>query len=562
MQVAVCLASHLVVSATLQAQQSTATVIGTVKDASGGVVPDATVTLTNLGTGAQSTVATGASGEYTIADLAVGNYSLSISKPGFKSTTFDSFQLQVGQSARMDATLEVGASTQKVTVAVTVPLINTLTSDVGQVVSREELENIPLNGRAFWQLTQLTPGALYTPGGSSPYTGSSAIRSTSVTVSVNSGNTDMTGYELDGANITEVQLGSTLVQPDVDAIQEFKVEGGNTNAQFGHTPTVVTSVIKSGTNQFHGDAFEFLRNDILDARNTFYQPSPGDPYKKDILKRNQFGGTFGGPIKRDKAFFFADLEATRVRQAVVSSSIVPSETERQGDFSQELPTPLLNPYNGYQPFPGNVITPSSLIVSQAQFFNNYLPAPNLVQGTTSWFVAGTPLLLNEYKGDAKVDENITARDHFMARYSVNNYEKSQSDQYPTLGLLQDNSRGQDFTLAYKIAQRATVEVLNTIYETDFLGFSYGFRPERSPHHALDALYTGLLTGKVNWVLDLDLKGFFDGLSHGWLVKFVEHRIADRRGARLIQKWLNAGVLEDGKHLRVEEGTPQGGSATA
>jgi len=113
----------------------------------------------------------------------------------------------------------------------------------------------------------------------------------------------------------------------------------------------------------------------------------------------------------------------------------------------------------------------------------------------------------------------------------------------------------------KIAQRATVEVLNAIYETDFLSFSYGFRPGRSPHHALDALYTGLLTKRVNWVLDLDLKGFFDGISHEWLVKFVEHRIADRRVVRLIQKWLKAGVLEDGKLLRVEEGTPQGGSAS-
>ena len=113
----------------------------------------------------------------------------------------------------------------------------------------------------------------------------------------------------------------------------------------------------------------------------------------------------------------------------------------------------------------------------------------------------------------------------------------------------------------KIIQRAAVEVLNAIYETDFLGFSYGFRPGRSQHQALDALYTGLLTRKVNWVLDLDIKGFFDGLSHEWLVKFIEHRIADRRVVRLIQKWLNAGVLEDGKRIRVEEGTPQGGSAS-
>jgi RNA-directed DNA polymerase len=113
----------------------------------------------------------------------------------------------------------------------------------------------------------------------------------------------------------------------------------------------------------------------------------------------------------------------------------------------------------------------------------------------------------------------------------------------------------------KIVQRATVEVLNAIYETDFLGFSYGFRPGRSQHKALDALYTGLLTRKVNWVLDIDIRGFFDAIEHEWLVKFVEHRIADRRVVRLIQKWLNAGVLEEGKRMKVEEGTPQGGSAS-
>ena len=113
----------------------------------------------------------------------------------------------------------------------------------------------------------------------------------------------------------------------------------------------------------------------------------------------------------------------------------------------------------------------------------------------------------------------------------------------------------------KIVQRATVEVLNAIYETDFLGFSYGFRPGRSQHNALDAVYTGLLTKHVNWVLDVDIKGFFDAISHEWLVKFIEHRIADRRVVRLIRKWLNAGVLEDGKRIRMEEGTPQGGSAS-
>jgi group II intron reverse transcriptase/maturase len=113
----------------------------------------------------------------------------------------------------------------------------------------------------------------------------------------------------------------------------------------------------------------------------------------------------------------------------------------------------------------------------------------------------------------------------------------------------------------KVVQRATVDVMNAIYETDFLGFSYGFRPGRSPHHALDALYGGLLMKKVNWVLDVDIRAFFDTIDHGWLIRFLEHRIADRRIVRLIQKWLNAGVLEEGQRTRVEEGTPQGGSAS-
>ena len=113
----------------------------------------------------------------------------------------------------------------------------------------------------------------------------------------------------------------------------------------------------------------------------------------------------------------------------------------------------------------------------------------------------------------------------------------------------------------KIVQRATVDVLNAIYETDFLGISYGFRPERSQHHALDALYVGVLTKRVNWVLDVDIRAFFDTIDHGWLIRFLEHRVADRRIVRLIQKWLNAGVLEEGKRTRADEGTPQGGSIT-
>jgi hypothetical protein len=443
-----CLACLLGAGASLHAQVNLATIVGTVKDPSGAVVPKAKVTVTDLGTGIERTTTTDHNGYYTITNLAVGHYSLTVSMPGFRTYTIRDFELQVGQSARMDVALQVGAATQQVTVSTAAPLISTTRSDVGQVVDRRVLNNIPLNGREFWQLTQLTPGANYTPGGQSPYTSSTAIRATSVNVTINSGNTDQTGWDLDGTSILENNLGGTDVQPNVDALQEFKVESANTDAQFGRTPSVVTAVIKSGTNQFHGDLWEFVRNTVFDANNFFFRPPVGSNETQQPLKWNQFGGTLGGPIKRDKAFFFADFEETLFRQSEVFDNIVPSATMRQGDFSSLLPgTTLLNPYNNYQPFPNNVI-PQTMFSSQAQYFMHDLPVPNFAQGNTDYAVFGNRLALNTTKGDVKIDENITPQDHLMGRYSIVNDTEANPDRFPALGILQDSSRGQDFTVAY------------------------------------------------------------------------------------------------------------------
>lgn len=438
----------LLLASLLPAQVNLATVVGTVKDASGAVIPKAKVAIRNEGTGIERATSTSASGYYTITNLPVGDYSLTVSMAGFKKTTISGIVLQVGQTARMDAVLQVGATTQQVTVTTSTPLISTNTSDVGQVVDRRVLNNIPLNGRSFWQLTQLTPGATYTPGGENPYTSSSAIRATAVNVSINGGPTDQTGWTLDGSSILENNNGGTDIQPNVDALQEFKVESGNMSAQYGRTPTVVTAVIKSGTNQFHGDVWEFVRNDAFDARNFFFVTPKGSKQTKDVLKRNQFGGTLGGPIKRNKAFFFADFEETLVRQDLVFDNIVPSMAMRQGDFSELLPkTQLLNPFNGYKPFPGNKI-PASMLSPQGQFFLKYLPQPNFAQGNTDYAVFGNRLALNTTKGDLKMDENITPRDHLMGRYSINNDTEANPNAFPALGILDDQSRGQDFTLAY------------------------------------------------------------------------------------------------------------------
>ena len=431
----------------LSGQSNLATITGTVKDSSGAVVPHASVVARNLGTGLERSTQSDGSGEYSISNLQVGHYSVAVSLAGFETTTIPDFELQVGQNARVDLVLQVGSEAQRVTVSTTAPLLATTTSSVGQVVDERVLENVPLNGRAFWQLTQLTPGATYTPGGANPYTGSSAIRARAVNVSVNGSDPQQTGWSLDGANITEPQLGGTEVQPNVDAIQEFKVEGANMSAEFGHTPNMVTATIKSGSNEFHGDVFEFLRNDKLDARNFFYQAPAGSAQSKDILKRNQFGGTLGGPIKKNKTFFFVDYEETMVRQALVFSNVVPSLAMRGGDFSSLLPgTPILNPLNNYVPYPNNQI-PSSMFSSQALFFLKYMPAPNFLQGGTDRAVFGNRLALNTGKADIKIDEQITSKDHLMGRYSIVDNDEANPNSFPALGSPNNHSRGQSFSLA-------------------------------------------------------------------------------------------------------------------
>ena len=364
-----------------QAQLSRATLVGTVKDTTGAAVPSAKVTLRNAATGAVLTRTTDTSGNYTMTDLEVGHYSLTVTLDKFKTVTIPDIELQVAQTARIDPVMEVGALAQQVTISDVAPLISTASSDVGQVVDRGVLNNIPLNGRAFWQLTQLTPGATYTPAGSNAYGSLTSIRASAVNVVINGSDPDKTGWILDGSSIVEVQSGGTLVQPNVDAIEEFKVEGGNMSAEFGRTPTTVTAVIKSGTNQFHGDVFEFLRNDKLDSRNFFFVAPAGSNAKKDVLKRNQYGGTIGGPIRKNKLFFFTDMEETMVRQAVVNSNVVPSLAERGGDFSGTSEH-LLNPFASYAPFPGDLI-PKSLFSPQGSYFLNYLPQPNFQQGNTS-----------------------------------------------------------------------------------------------------------------------------------------------------------------------------------
>ena len=324
----------------------------------GAVVPNASVHATQIDTGEIRTTQSGPDGRYVITDLPIGKYSVTASSPGFKTLVIPSITLQVNQSAVVNLTLTVGARTEEVTVTEQVPLLTTDDSSVGQVVQNQSIESTPLNGREFWQLVALVPGASYTPGGEGTITGGGSLRASVVNVQINGTGFIWNGWLMDGADITEYEQGGTNIQPNVDALSEFKVFSANMPADYGHTPDVISVNMKSGTNQLHGTVYEFLRNDIIDAHNYFSTTS------KNILRRNQFGGTVGGPIKKDKVFFFTDLEPTRQSQGITFADIVPTNAMRTGQFAKTIKDPFTGGTFAEQPdsaepyFPGCHVLPA------------------------------------------------------------------------------------------------------------------------------------------------------------------------------------------------------------
>src|SRR5581483_5038733 len=442
------------------------------KDATGAVVAGAKVDAKNIATGIVRSTTTDTSGEYTIPNLAAARYSISITMPGFKTFTAADVELQVAQRLLLNAVLEVGAVGQELTVTAAPPMIDTASSSVGQVVNTTAVERMPLNGRSFWQLTQLTPGATYTPGGQGTRTGGRSIRSSAVNVTINGTAPTWTGWALDGSNITEMQTGGTLVQPTVDAIQEFKVESSNMPAEYGHTPTVVNATLKSGTNQYHGALFEFVRNDKFDARNFFYIPPAGSNQTKDPLRRNQYGGTLGGPIRKDKTFFFVDFERTNLREGQDFNNVVPSPAMRSGNFSELLalrrPVQLMDPLTR-QPFPGNVI-PAARISPQAQFFLRYLPAPNLVQADVNRASLTNNLSQNQNRGDVRIDQQLGASTQLMGRYSVNDNSEKDPNPFPALGAFDLHSRAQNamIGLTRTFSARWIMDARASYYRSIFL----------------------------------------------------------------------------------------------
>jgi Carboxypeptidase regulatory-like domain/TonB dependent receptor len=354
----------------LAAQYTTASLAGNVVDPTGAMVPDAQVTVRNTETGFEQTVSTGATGAFLFPRLPVGVYQLRVEKSGFSTYVQEGITLTVNQSATQTVTLKVGEVSEKVTVAGDAELVTTGTATVGQLVDEKRVVDLPLNGRTVQSLVFLAAGTvdvtdrycgLGCHGGVYPGEQQAAI---------NGAGPGGVNYQLDGAGHNDTYLNTNLPFPNPDAVQEFNLQSDNITAEYGNAVGgTVNIVTKSGTNEIHGSAFEFLRNGNLNARNFFAE-------KHDSLKRNQFGGSIGGPILKDKLFFFGTFQGTRIRSAPGGQiTFVPTQAERNGDFSSLLPgTQLIDPVTKVL-FPNNQI-PADRLSPVAKYFMQFIPLPN------------------------------------------------------------------------------------------------------------------------------------------------------------------------------------------
>ena len=315
----------LIVPARLASQVDMGSVSGVVRDPSGAAIPGAKMTLTNKNTGITAATTTGSEGQYSFSSVKVGHYSISATAPGFKSTQHNNLTVDVQQKVELDIALALGESTETITVNTAPPLLETQDASVGQVIEAKTINDLPLNGRNFTFLAQLSAGVTQGQQDTRGLGSSGSFAANGLRPSQNN-------YLLDGmdnnTNLVDFLNGSAYsVKPPVDAIQEFKIETNNYSAELGRSAgAVLNATLKSGTNEFHGAAWEFLRNDILDAAN-YFETSKGE------FRQNQFGATFGGPIRRDKTFFFADFEGTRIRQAMPYTSTVPTDLERSSGYT-------------------------------------------------------------------------------------------------------------------------------------------------------------------------------------------------------------------------------------
>ncbi|GAA3754420.1 TonB-dependent receptor [Terriglobus aquaticus] len=445
-------AAALLAPAPLRAQAAgTASVQGTVKDATGAAVPNAEVVYTNTETGAQRTVKSGGSGDYSIPNVPVGNYTIKVSAPGFTG-----FQqrgvLEVGNAATVDATLSVGSESQVVEVQAGVAALETETVNYKQVVDQTRINELPLNGRQATQLALITGGAV-TPPANDIQTSKNYANSTVISIAGGQGNYN--NYVLDGGYHTDNFTNTNLPFPFPDALREFSVESNSLPARNGvHPGALINAVTVSGTNDWHGSAFEFLRNNIINATNFFsVNTATGAPIR-DTLKRSQFGGTFGGHVIKDKLFFFGGYQGTRNRQVSNATTYcLPTPAELSGDFSQmggscgknaADGSNLVNPATGARinTTPGTAGYRRVDPTTYSQQSLNVIKMLPLAQEDPFGLVSvALPANNQEDQYIGRVDWNISQRHTFFTRYFIANYK--QPNYYSPTNLLLTTTAGND-----------------------------------------------------------------------------------------------------------------------
>lgn len=413
----------LLFSSSVDAQTHRATIRGRVSNVTGHEVAGAQVRLVHTGTNETRSITSGTEGEFILSQLPPGTYRLEVEAVGYGKYSRE-FELQVNQIQSLDVTLEVGPlPVETVTITDQLPQVSKDSAALGTVIENRQVTGLPLDGRNFYELSLLVPGAVSAAQGSA-----GSVRG-DFALSVNGAREDSNNFLLDGVYNVDPKLNTFGVRPSVDAIREFEMLTSTYDASFGRNAGAqVNVVLKSGSNQFHGSAFEFFRNGSLDARNYF---APGDQPAPQY-QRNQFGFSLGGPILRDRGFFFVDYEGTRAREGITRVTNVPTLAERRGDFSQSnLPAPV-DPLTG-QPFAGGVVPPERINAIGRAIAGLY-PEPNRAVSFEN-FVSSPAQRDRNDTFDVRLDYARSASSHLTFRYSFGDRDLFEPFTGPTFSLL-------------------------------------------------------------------------------------------------------------------------------
>lgn len=423
-------ALFLLAALPVMSQQGRGTILGTVTDASGAPVAGAAVRVTNTAT--NQTLATQTTGEglYQAPNLAVGEYTVTVEKQGFRKLVRSGLQLQVDQRAQVDIRLDVGQVTESIEVQGEAPLVDTSNTSIGKVVDQKRVAELPLNGRSALALTLLTPSVKSNAGPTASGFADRGIQLSSI--SINGGPNAMNGQLLDGGNNIQSYIGEVAINPGVDSVEEFKVQSGGMSAEYGFTAGgVINMVTRSGTNKLHGSVYEFLRNDALDARNTFATTKPPFRY-------NQFGASVGGPVIKDRTFFFGNWEEYRYRRSRAMITSFPTAGQRTGNFSDLFNTagtliPIYDPYSTTGSgtgvtraiYPGNVI-PSTQLDPVARAINEFYPLPNRTPTdrftNANNFIGIASEIQSMRQYTLKGDHRFSNKNSMFGRYSFFNHK--------------------------------------------------------------------------------------------------------------------------------------------